>query len=295
MVQQKVQLRKVRDFGENLNDTFQFIRQEFKPLAGSFILFAGVFILAQSIIAGLFQGKMFAFLDDFKNGMYTKQPTDAYSAIFTPQYFLLIICSFLSIVAMRVTVACYMKLYDEKQASPTIREVWILFSRQYLKNVVFSIPVLLITIISIFFCFFPVVYFAIVFAPFQFIVVSEGVSFGDAFSRCFTLIKENFWISFGIYILTYIIYLTGSSIIGFFIGALIGIASYFTTNEISSTVGIVTSAVSAIAYLFYIIFFVSVGMHYYNLAERADGTGMARRLENLGKNTNPNENIEEQY
>lgn len=295
MVQQKIQLRKVRDFGENLNDTFQFIRQEFKPLVGSFLLFSGVFILGQSIITGLFEGKMFAFIDDFTKGVYTRRPEDAYSFIFTPQYFSLILLSFLSIVAMRVSIACYMKLYDEKQASPTMQEVWILFSRQFLKNAIYSIPVFLITIISVVFCILPIVYFATVFATFQFIVINEDISFGEAFSRCFTLIKENFWVSLGIYALTYIIYLLGSSIIGFFVGAIIGVASYFTTNEIGSTVGIVSSIIGTVAHVFQLIFFVSVAMHYYNLTERTDGTGMARRLENLGKNTNPNENIEEQY
>ncbi len=294
MVQQKIQLRKIRDFGENLNDTFQFIRQEFKPLISSFLLIAGVFVIAQSIVTGLFEGKMFAFLDSFSKGVYTQQG-QPFTYIFTPQYFLVLVCSFLSIVAMRVVVACYMKLYDENQESPTVQQVFTLFAKYFLKNLFFSIPVFFITIIGLVLCLLPGFYFAIVFTPFQFILITEDVSFGDAFSRCFTLIRENFWVTLGLYIISYLIYSFASGIIGFFIAAIAGAASYFTTREIGSTVGIATSVISAIAYAFYIIFFVSVAMHYYNLVERTDGTGMARRLENLGNTANPNENIEEQY
>jgi hypothetical protein len=49
------------------------------------------------------------------------------------------------------------------------------------------------------------------------------------------------------------------------------------------------SVVNIVQYIFYIIFFVSVGLHYYNLVEIKEGTGLAKRLEGLGNNTNPNE------
>ena len=46
-----MELRKLRDFGENINDTFQFIRQEFKPLLKSFFAIAGVLILVTGIVS----------------------------------------------------------------------------------------------------------------------------------------------------------------------------------------------------------------------------------------------------
>ena len=82
---------------------------------------------------------------------------------------------------------------------------------------------------------------------------------------------------------------------GVIIAAVVGLVSYFSKNELSSTAAIVTSVLSVVQYLFYIVFFVSAGLHYYNLVEIKDGTGLERRLEDLGTNNNSNTTIEEQY
>ena len=89
MAQQKIQLRKIRDFGENFSDTFQFIREEFKPLLVSFILVAGVFMLVTAIFSGLYQKSTFGFLDEIENGGFrnneprsvlflTRKPVDCF-------------------------------------------------------------------------------------------------------------------------------------------------------------------------------------------------------------------------
>ena len=109
------------------------------------------------------------------------------------------------------------------------------------------------------------------------------------------LVKENFWISFAVYLVCFIIFSMSSGIVSFIISVITGAVSYFTTKKIETTVPIVTAVMNLIQYIFYIIFFISAGLHYYNLVEIRDGTGLARRLENLGDNINPNTNIEEQY
>jgi uncharacterized membrane protein (DUF106 family) len=85
MAQQKTQLRKIRDFGENFSDTFQFIRKEFKPLLVSFILVAGVFMLITAIVSGLYQKNAFSFLDEIGNGGFRNNEI---SSTFTGMYFL---------------------------------------------------------------------------------------------------------------------------------------------------------------------------------------------------------------
>jgi hypothetical protein len=56
----------------------------------------------------------------------------------------------------------------------------------------------------------------------------------------------------------------------------------------------ITSISSIFVYVFYIVFYISVCLNYYSLAEKLDGFGMAKRLESLGS-TNSNDRIEEQY
>jgi hypothetical protein len=292
MAQQKTQLRKIRDFGENFSDTFQFIREEFKPLLVSFILVAGVFMLITAIVSGLYQKNAFSFLDEIGNGGFRNNEI---SSTFTGMYFLYVSVMLISVTAMRTVIAVYMKYYDEQETSPTIQQVSSGFLKYFPKVLLYSIPTYLLILVGLVFCILPGIYFIVVFAPFVFIVVSEDASFGDAFGRSFDLVKENFWLTLGIYLVAYIIYSVSSGITGLIVGLAISAVSYFTTKEWSTTVGVLMSVVNIIQYIFYIIFFVSVGLHYYNLVEIKEGTGLAKRLEGLGNNINPNENIEEQY
>src|SRR4051812_22752739 len=128
MAQQKIQLRKIRDFGENFSDTFQFIRQEFKPLLISFTLVCGIFILVNAILTGLFQKETLGILDNMVKGVFYERTIP-----FTPTYFLLIGVSIMSLTAMRTVVSVYMKHYDENGASPSVQDVWRGFAKYFLK------------------------------------------------------------------------------------------------------------------------------------------------------------------
>jgi len=280
----------MRDFGENFSDTFQFIRQEFKPLLTSFTLICGIFILANAILTGIFQKQALSILDDMVKGVFYERTVP-----FTPTYFVLIGVSIMSLSVMRTVVSVYMKYYDENGTSPTVQEVWKGFAKYFLMIFLFSIPRYVLIIVGFVFCIAPGVYLLVVLMPYSFILTNENESFGESFRRCFDLVKENFWMSLAIYLIAFLIFSISSSLIGFTVSAIAGLASYFTTKELSSTLAIVTSILSVVQYFFYIIFFVSAGLHYYNLVETRDGTGLARRLENLGSNINPNTNIEEEY
>ncbi len=294
MVQQKINLRKIRDLSSNLSDTFQFIRQEFKPLMKSFLLIAGVFLLANAIMSGLYQKTAFGFLDSLGSGGFGRE-AQMINTIFSPVYFITIGLTWLSLLSMNVVVACYMKLLMEKNESPTTEAVWNYFIHYFPKVILYSIPQIILVIIGLVFCLFPGFYLALVFVPFQFIIVLENPDVGTAFNRCFEIIKGNFWISVGIYVVAYLIYSFSSGIIGFIVGALVGVVSYLTTKEISSTVGLVMSVVNIIGYAFYLVFLVSAFLNYCSLAESHDGTGLAARLETIGEKHDLHNNLEEEY
>ena len=131
--------------------------------------------------------------------------------------------------------------------------------------------------------------------PFSFIIINEKASFSDTFNRCFDLIKENFWISLAIYLVAMLIFSFSSGIVSFIIGLVAEVLSYFTTSDVNTGLPIVGAVLNLIEYFFYIIFFVSAGLQYYTLVEVRDGTGLARRLENLGGNVHPNTDIEEEF
>lgn len=292
MAQQKVELRRTRDFSQNLNDTFQFIRENFKPLISSFFLIAGIFMLANSIVSGLYQSRMSYLFTQIFSGRGGSFPV--YNA-FNSNYLLVGLFGWLNITAMQVAIISYIRAYELRDGqTPEMGEVWDVFKKNYIKVLFYNIPVFLLTLIGFLFCLFPGVYFAVVLAPFAIIVVLENKSFSDAFSRCFEIIRNNFWNSLGIYFLVYLIYSFSSGIISVIVGGISGVLSYLTTRDIGTTIGIITSVLSIFSFVFYIIYYVSVSLHYYNLVEKTDGTGILKRLDKLGDRNDFN-NIQEDY
>jgi hypothetical protein len=234
---------------------------------------------------------MTGFMRIFKGQGYQQ---NSFNDVFNLNYFLLIFLGVLSYVLMHIVVAVYFKLYAQKgKVSPTIEEVWKATLRFIVPIFFYSIIYGIITIISVFFCIVPFFYFAVVFAPFTLIYVVEEVSFTEGFSRCFNLIRDNYWESLGIYFVTYIIYSISSGMIGLIVSAFAGAISYFTTKDIGAVTAIFTGTLNIFSHLFYIIFAVSVALNYFNLVEYLDGNGLLNRIDSLGNSEAPA--VEEEY
>jgi hypothetical protein len=295
MAEQEIELRKIRDLSENLNDTFGFIRQNFKPLVTSFLAIAGIFMLANSIINGIYQGGvMGGALKDVILGR-REAPSSPFWML-NGTYFGVVFLAWINFIAMSAVIICYMKLYNNlHHQKPTIQQVWDEFKKYFIKVFLFSIPTALLTAVGFIFCLVPGIYLAVVFVPFSIIVIVEDETFNGAWNRCFQLIKNNFWSSLGIYLLVYIIYSFSAGIISGVFALLTGLASYFTTKNISTTIGIATSVLNIFSFVFYIVFYVSVVLHYFSLSEKQFGTGMMQRLNALGGNGNDINNVQEQY
>ncbi len=295
MAEQKIEFRKVRDFGENLSDTFLFIRQNFLPLIKSFFAICGVFMIGYAIFNGIYQSRAFSIFDELRKGGIIGQ-RNGFENIFTPEYFLMIFLGFLFYVSMRVVLGAFIKFYVENNnTAPTIEQVWNIFIKYFFKVLIFSIPIFLLILAGTLFCVAPGIWLLVVLMPFDLILIIEEASFESAFLRSFTLIRENFWISLAIYFVAALIYSFSSGIIGIIVGVIVAAATFISTNNIGTTAGIATSFLLVVSRVFYIIFFVSAALHYYNLVERHDGTGIMQRVENMGNDQNNFDNIQENY
>ncbi len=58
---QKIEFQRYRDFGQIINATFEFLRENFKQLAKAVIFLVGPFILLTGIFGGLYQKDLFSF------------------------------------------------------------------------------------------------------------------------------------------------------------------------------------------------------------------------------------------
>ncbi len=294
MAEQKIEFRKIRDFGENLNDTFLFIRMQFKPLLASFFAICGVLMVIQAILYGIYQSGAMGGLGDLLSGRKIRE--NRVSDILNVGYFSMIFSMWITFVAMQVAFTAYIKLYVENNGNtPSIEDVWSVFKQYFFKILLYGIPITLLTLIGFVFCLAPGVWLAVVWVPFVFIVMMEDKDFGNAFSRCFEIVKENFWSSFAVYLVAFLVYNFSSGIVGLVVGAIAGVIAYLSTKDISTTVGIVTSFLNIFSYTFYIVYLVSIAFHYFTLVEKRDGTGLLSRIDSIGTKDSNFNNIEEEY
>jgi len=66
----RIELQKVRDFGDVMSDTFKILRQGIRPLGKSMIYFAGPFIVMLSVVTGLFNEEMAVFWNRMVSGAF---------------------------------------------------------------------------------------------------------------------------------------------------------------------------------------------------------------------------------
>lgn len=293
MGQEKIQLRKIRDFGEVFSDTFQFIRQEFKPLLLAFTIIGLSFVILDSILLVLYRNHL-QDVTAYVRGGNTVTFSTLFS-IYNSTFFLMILVSIISFAAMFTCIAVYMKYYEEHGNSPAANDLWKLFFKYFPRTLGLALITTVIVIVGFFFCVFPAFYFAFVFMPYAFIIVNEDLSIGQAFSRCFEIIKENFWASAGLYIVLGILIFVVSLLIGVITQLATGAGSLFSMEAYEGSNPTLDIILNIVQYYFYIVLYVAVGLQYYNLVERKDGAGLSKRLDMLGSNINPNDNIEEQY
>ena len=151
MAEQKIQLRKLRDFGENFNDTFLFLRQNLKPLLKSFFAIASVFMVGLAIFTGLYKSRAFSNFASILTG--SPGNFDLYKYIFSFEYLMMIVFMWLTFITMEVVLGAYFKYYLENDGKrPEIDDVWALFKRYFLRIFLYSIPIFLVTIIGTLFC-----------------------------------------------------------------------------------------------------------------------------------------------
>lgn len=286
MAQKKIELSKPRDFGEIINDTFLFTRQNFKPLIKYFFIFCGFFVLATLATTLLTQLKLIHSLDNFDSTSFDNNDALSRFSVFNLGFFVNLFFIFLEINAVQVMVLCYMALYKIKQnTAPSTEEMWGYFKYYYLK-VLGSVFILdILAIFGFAFCIIPGIYLGVIFSLVAPVMIVENTSFGYAFNQCFRLIKDNWWVTFGalavIGIILYVI-----RVIVVVPAAIINMVTMMSPGTRHGPIVIVTTVITTIlghlSFIFMILSIVTIGLCYFNLSESKDGTSLMERINQFG-------------
>ncbi len=284
-----IELKKQREFGQLLADTFAFIRNEFKPFFGAIIKISGPYV-ALFLFAMVFYiyiiGDMFNF-DLLQSNQFGASPLKMILA-----YVLYFVTAILAYTFTTSTVLHYIKSYIDNNGIANVDDIKQNVYKSFWSFLGLSILKGLTIIVSILICCLPVFYFIVPMIVTLPILVFEKSNAGDAYSKSYSLIKDEFWITLATIIIFLIIYWVVSSVFAvptvIYTYAKMGVFS----GEIDpgnfdtfiDPVYILLNVLSTFfQYLLNIITIVGTAFIYFNLNERKYFSGTLERIDSLGK------------
>jgi hypothetical protein len=274
MIQSKIEFRKVRDFGGLLNVTFDYIKKNFKVLLKSNLLISAPFILLAGVFMGLYQSSMFNF-----SANYDLQQ------IGIP---FLLAMFFMILSYLIITIVTYSHLMVYKQSETgvfDIDEIWQMVKKSFFMILFTGIGYTFVVGFGFIFLIIPGVYLSIALSLIFIVRLEEGLGFFDAVSRCIKLIKDNWWFTFGLIIVV--------GIIQGFLGFALYVPNYivmifvaFTginseSSGLNRTLYIISSIISSLGALLYVISTVAIAFQYYNLVERKEAPGLLQQIDEI--------------
>jgi len=318
-----IEYHKTRDFGKKLNATIEFIKQNFKPLFKSLLFIAGPFVMLGSL---LFTQLYSNFMTGMMNQM---QGVDFLSNDYISMVVYGSIGMLFLIIGGTATIATvneYIILYEKKKGpNIEVSEVWervkatfftVLGTMILYTLVIFAAYIIIIIPIAIFAnvsmvltffvalaCGLGLMYIMITLSLIFIIRAYENVGFGTAFSRCFYLIKEKWWSTFGIIFITSIIRGVISSIffipwyISFFVQMMHSTQTQ-TFEDPSLPMQILNYTLLMLYFacgvILYCIPLIAIAFQYFNLVERKEARGLMSKIESFGTEEQTDED-EEHY
>ena len=285
---QTPQLYRIRDFGEKINATFEFIRENLLGLLKAVLLL----VVPLGLLAGIFFSGIFSTISQVSmNPEMSESQSISLVTNLGFNYFILMILSLVTMALLVASVYTYMlgKAKNEAPASPV--EILKKAAVKIPKMIVLMILIGLVTGIGFMFFVLPGVYLGVTLSLALPIFIFEDVGVRKSFSKSFKLIRGKWWSTFGILVVTGIIASIVSYLfaIPFYIG-LFGDA--FMTASItggddpaavfeafSSWYMVVGMGIMMIgSYVTYLIPLIALSFQYFNLSERIEGRGILGQI-----------------
>ena len=285
-----------RDFGDKINVTFQYISQNFRSLGLALLYIVGPVALIAGIASGVMQSKFIDLGNTMKDADVDSNPFAAlqiFQAVFSPAFWLTIFFSLLAILVVSLATYAHMKVYARKTGQTmvnpsevvdiSVAEVWDEMQPLIGRGIIISVLSSIIAGVATLFFIIPGLYVAIVLSLGLVVTSFENTDFGQTWNRCFVLIRDKWWSTFGLIFVMGII----SGVIGLLFTLPAGIFSFLITSKLLPDVSgfwlILGNVISAVgSTLLRCIIYVAVGFQYTNLVERQEGRGLLSAIDSIG-------------
>ncbi|MFC6861102.1 hypothetical protein [Zunongwangia atlantica] len=276
--------RKTRDFGELLSDTFKFLRENAKSFLSINFKVCAPFLITLIITNAYYT---YATLGVGFEGYLNLTGFIIPALINT-------LALFVYFTALYLSVFNYIKAYIAKDGNVSVEDVKNGLKNDLGNGLVVNFIVGLLTVVGFLFLFIPGIYLGVVLTLALPILVFDQKSVGDTISSAFDLIKDNWWLTFGILIvfgiIMYIINIVFQMpmiiymMMSMFSGLDAGIETMAQNMQTKDPVLIVLTILASIAqYLLYIITPILISLIYFNLNEEKNFTGTYDSIDKLGE------------
>lgn len=292
-MEKHLQFRKQRDLGEIITDTFTFLRQHAKPFFTVFFKHVGPLILITTLLSAYLQYSSTSLVTD--TGEFGSGST-SFDFVSTFIEFSLVgilnLIAALATYAMSISCVLYAiksvmdhgEIIETEIVGNMRRKFWSFIGATFLSVISAAVGAL--------FCLLPGIYLAVVLSLIFSVMVFHNISVVDAYSECFKLIKENWWMTFLTLIVIGIMVSIASGIFQLpliIMGIVEGVSSVQTGGQPDIAFGdnwlyIVFYVISTIvSYVFQIVTIIATALIYFNLDEFHNHTGQLQEIDKLGE------------
>ena len=208
--------KKQRDIGSIINDTFKFLRLEWKPFFGYVFKIAIIPILlavAAMIYYTYESSKFFSSIDFLNPTTFTSEIFFSNSSELFFSSFLLMTLYLIAYVFVNISSLYYVKSYIENKGIVNFEEIKRQADEKFWAFIGLGILTAVITFVSVFLFILPVIYTSVVLSLASSLLVFENKSVSQAIGDSFNFVKGHWWETFGVFIVISFIV----SILGFMI------------------------------------------------------------------------------
>jgi hypothetical protein len=292
METQSIKFKQERDFGEIFNASFAFIRQELKPLGKAVLYFVLPVLIVAAILNMLVGFEQQKFLDDIRVSDPSKLSNPFAAMGNTFKYLIpMMLVYAIGLTSLRCTIYGYIKLYITKGKDQfSLNELWLEIKNYFFPILGTSILVGIIVGIGFIFCILPGIFLGVSLSIIYMALTFENKGFSDAFGRSFALTKQQWWVTFGLIVVVFImIYLV--SLLLAIPAMLMGFKSFFTSFKsmqtggnmhISTSYYVLTSITSLIMYVLFSVPYIVLAFQYFNLVEIKEKPSLQEKIEQIG-------------
>lgn len=191
-----IQFKKQRDFGSIISDTFQFIRLEYKAIFRLYLKHVG-WMLLLLVAAGTYY--QYASLTTINTINITDGVNEYLIETLMSSGLALLILLLASIAYSALSVTTIngiIKSYAHNKGEISDQDVKETISRFFGRILLSTVTVGIIVFIGFLLCFLPGIYLFVPLSLIFSVIIFQEKSFSEAFSECFKLIKQNWWITF---------------------------------------------------------------------------------------------------